>query len=113
MPYKFNPFTKKMDYYKDFVSIPGAGISVDGAITGQIEFYTTPTGNITRTLPLAADNIGKVYYLKKLDDSDYYVTIAPQIGETIDGDDYYRLELEDEFVQLVGKDSTSWAVFAE
>ena len=72
------------------------------------------TTNITRTLPTVTDNIGKLYILKKVDTSIYTVNIMPTLGQTIDNiSTGYLLELENEFVQLIGRNNTSWGVVSE
>ena len=81
--------------------------------TTDSEYYNSLTVNIVRNLPTVADNIGKVKAFKKMDASVFTVSIHPLNAETIDGDADYLLELEDEFVQLMGRNTTSWTVISE
>lgn len=90
------------------------GINTTGSITTRVETYDNLTTNITRTLPSVADNIGLICTFKKKDTSVFTVNIIPLGGENIDGDTTgYLLELEDEFVQLIGENATTWSVIAE
>lgn len=58
--------------------------------TLQLTDYTVgvicSTQNITITLPTAVDNTGKIFNVKKLDETGYRVILQTQTGETIDGE---------------------------
>lgn len=61
------------------------------------------------TLPAAASNTGRVYYLKNIDaDGDDFV-IDGNGSETIDGQSNYFLELYHQSVRLIS-DGTNWQV---
>jgi hypothetical protein len=70
------------------------------------------SGNITFTLPKAANAENFVYDFKKIDSSANTVTIDGDGSETIDGATTYVLSDEDETVR-VHSDGTAWYVFPD
>jgi hypothetical protein len=81
--------------------------SSDGSILGD-----ATSNPFTITLPLASANTGKIFTLKKTDDSVNIITVKGDGIEKIDDESTYLLELEGEFVRIVS-DGNNWQVIAE
>lgn len=64
-------------------------------------------GNRTITLPDATDCSGRQYIIKKIDSSTNTVTIAPQTGQTIDGQSSVVLSSQYQLVKIVS-DGQKW-----
>ena len=70
------------------------------------------TGTYTVTLPAAASNTGKVYYIKNIDSDGDDITIDGNGSETIDGDEEFLLDPYKHAVRIVS-DGASWHVLEE
>ena len=70
------------------------------------------TGTYTVTLPAAASNTGKVYYIKNIDSDGDYFTIDGNSTETIDGDETFELLAYNHAVRIIS-DGSGWHVINE
>ena len=70
------------------------------------------TGSYTVTLPAAADNTGKVYYLKNIDAEGDDITIDGNSSETIDGSTTFVLDPYKHAVRIIS-DGSNWHVIDE
>jgi uncharacterized protein (TIGR02145 family) len=70
------------------------------------------TGPYTVTLPAAASNTGKVYYIKNIDAEGDDITLDGNASETIDGDLTFKLDPYKHAVRIVS-DGTNWYVLDE
>jgi hypothetical protein len=70
------------------------------------------TGPYTVTLPAAASNTGKVYYIKNIDAEGDDITLDGNSSETIDGDLTFKLDPYKHAVRIVS-DGTNWYVLDE
>ena len=70
------------------------------------------TGSYTVTLPAAADNTGKVYYLKNIDAEGDDITIDGNGTETIEGSTTYVLDPYKHAVRIIS-DGSNWHVIEE
>ena len=70
------------------------------------------TGAYTVTLPAAADNTGKVYYIKNIDSDGDNINIDGNGSETIDGTKIYVLHSYNYGIRIVS-DGTGWHVIDE
>ena len=70
------------------------------------------TGPYTVTLPAAASNTGRVYYIKNDDVDGDVITIDGNASETINGSATYSLESYNHVVQIIS-DGTNWHVIEE
>jgi uncharacterized protein (TIGR02145 family) len=70
------------------------------------------TGSYTVTLPAAASNNGKVYYIKNIDSDGDYFTIDGNSSETIDGDETFELLAFNHAIRIIS-DGSGWHVINE
>jgi uncharacterized protein (TIGR02145 family) len=70
------------------------------------------TGSYTVTLPAAASNAGKIYYIKNIDSDGDYFTIDGNGTETIDGDETFELLAYNHAVRIIS-DGSGWHVLDE
>jgi len=70
------------------------------------------TGPYTVTLPAAASNTGKVYYIKNIDAEGDDITLDGNASETIDGDLTFKLDPYKHAVRIIS-DGTNWHVLEE
>jgi uncharacterized protein (TIGR02145 family) len=70
------------------------------------------TGPYTVTLPAAAANTGKVYYIKNIDAEGDDITIDGNGAETIDGNLNYYLHASKQIVRIIS-DGSNWHVLEE
>jgi hypothetical protein len=70
------------------------------------------TGPYTVTLPAAASNTGKVYYIKNIDAEGDDITLDGNASETIDGDLTFKLDPYKHAVRIVS-DGTNWHILEE
>ena len=70
------------------------------------------TGHYTVTLPAAASNTGKVYYIKNIDAEGDDITIDGNSSETIDGSTTYLLDPYKHAVRIIS-DGSNWHVIEE
>ena len=70
------------------------------------------TGPYTVTLPAAASNTGKVYYIKNIDAQGDDITLDGNASETIDGDLTFKLDPYKHAVRIVS-DGTNWHILEE
>ena len=98
----------------DSVTITGLKLNVTtiaGATTLDSEdlivLCNAAGGAFTVTLPAAASNGDRVYWIKKIDSSANAVTIDPNGGEEIEGDTDLDLSLYGESV-TIACDATQW-----
>jgi hypothetical protein len=66
-------------------------------------------GNITITLPSAADKIGKEYRIKKIDSTSNQVIITPAAGEYIDDDDELIIDSQYDSPDICS-DGSNWYI---
>ena len=87
--------TRTQHYYSDGVlNIAGNLTMIDGAgggAGGDFINVTTAASTYTITLPLAANNIGRIIKITKVDAGAGTVIIAPPSGDTIDGITYANI----------------------
>jgi hypothetical protein len=69
-------------------------------------------GAFTVSLPTAADNQGKIFYIKKTDASFNDITIVPISGQYIDEEPSYILETKGEYVQIISN-NLNWMVLSD
>jgi hypothetical protein len=67
------------------------------------------SGPYTVTLPAAASNAGKVYYIKKISSTNFTITLDGNASETIDGSTTYGLGLYKHAVRIIC-DGSKWHV---
>lgn len=81
--------------------------------TAAVSDYTircdTTLGNVTVTLPAAAQNIGKIYIIKKVDNSSNQVIIDPNASETIDGSTTASISVYNQSL-MIQSNGTSWDI---
>ena len=70
------------------------------------------TGPYTVTLPAAASNAGKVYYIKNIDADGELITIDANNSETIDGALNFYLNTSKHSIRIIS-DGTNWHVLEE
>jgi uncharacterized protein (TIGR02145 family) len=70
------------------------------------------TGPYTVTLPAAASNTGKVYYIKNIDAEGDDITLDGNASETIDGDLTFKLDPYKHAIRIVS-DGTNWHILEE
>lgn len=106
-------------------STPASSLDVQGSLGYKVNTITAATtlnqthnvvlcntGPYTVTLPAAATNSGKVYYIKNIDTDGDDITIDANASETIDGDLTFRLDPYKHAVRLIC-DGTNWHVIEE
>jgi hypothetical protein len=70
------------------------------------------TGPYTVTLPAAASNAGKVYYIKNIDAQGDIITLDGNASETIDGNATYLLNVSNHALRIIC-DGSNWYVLEE
>jgi hypothetical protein len=70
------------------------------------------TGPYTVSLPAAASNTGKVYYIKNIDTEGDDITLDGNASETIDGDLTFKLDPYKHAVRIIS-DGSNWHVLEE
>ena len=70
------------------------------------------TGPYTVTLPAAAGNAGKTYYIKNIDAQGDIITIDGNASETIDGNTTYLLNVSNHALRIIC-DGSNWYVLEE
>jgi len=70
------------------------------------------TGPYTVTLPAAASNTGKVYYIKNIDAQGDIITIDGNASETIDGITTYLLNVRNHALRIIC-DGSNWHILEE
>ena len=106
-------------------STPASTIDIQGSMGLKLTTITSATtldqthnvvlcntGSYTVTLPAAADNTGKVYYLKNIDAEGDDITIDGNSSETIDGSTTYLLDPYKHAVRIIS-DGSNWHVIEE
>jgi hypothetical protein len=103
---------------------PNSKLHVDGSIalpivTKTADYTVTASdyailgdassGAITITLPTAVGIAGRVYVVKKIDNSSNVVTVAASGSETIDGATTYTLSSQWKYVTIISNGS-NWLV---
>jgi hypothetical protein len=87
--------------------------SISGATTldqtHNVVLATAGAGGFTITLPAAASNTGKTYYIKKIDNAAGLITIDGNASETIDGATTLVLYVQYDAVRIVC-DGSNWYV---
>jgi lysophospholipase L1-like esterase len=73
----------------------------------QMVAMDAKNGPLTNTLCSAATNAGKIYIVKKCDDTTNCIQITPQSGQTIDGMSNLTLWLRNDYVAICS-DATNW-----
>ncbi|MDG1516992.1 MAG: hypothetical protein P8Q42_03105, partial [Flavobacteriales bacterium] len=118
-----------VDYSADAVGIgttsPASTIDIQGSMGLKVTTITSATtldqthnvvlcntGSYTVTLPAAASNTGKVYYIKNIDSDGDYFTIDGNSTETIDGDETFELLAYNHAVRIIS-DGSGWHVINE
>ena len=99
---------------KGSLSIPISEPTINYTITDSDYFIAANAtdGAITITLPTAEGIVGRIYIIKKADDTSYVVTVATNGSETIDGDpNDLELQVPYDSVQLVS-DGANWLVIS-
>jgi hypothetical protein len=80
--------------------------------THNIVLASAASSNYTITLPAAASNTGKTYYIKKTDNTVYTITIDGNASETIDGATTLVLYVQYDAVRIVC-DGSNWHVISD
>ena len=106
-------------------STPTSTLDINGSIGYKVTTITSAatlnqthnvvlcnTGSYTVTLPAAADNTGKVYYLKNIDAEGDDITIDGNSSETIDGSTTFVLDPYKHAVRIIS-DGSNWHVIDE
>ena len=106
-------------------STPASGLEVNTSMGLKVSTITSATtldqthnvvlcntGSYTVTLPAAADNTGKVYYLKNIDAEGDDITIDGNSSETIDGSTTFVLDPYKHAVRIIS-DGSNWHVIEE
>jgi len=106
-------------------STPASGLEVNTSMGLKLNTITAATtlnqthnvvlcntGSYTVTLPAAADNTGKVYYLKNIDAEGDDITIDGNGTETIEGSTTYVLDPYKHAVRIIS-DGSNWHVIEE
>ena len=70
------------------------------------------SGPYTVTLPAAASNAGKVYYIKNIDAQGDIITIDGNASETIDGNTTYLLNVSNHALRIIC-DGSNWHILEE
>jgi hypothetical protein len=106
-------------------STPASTLDINGSIGYKVTTITSATtldnthnivlcntGAYTVTLPAAAFNTGRIYYIKNIDTDGDYFTIDGNSTETIDGDETFELLAYNHAVRIVS-DGSGWHVLEE
>ena len=106
-------------------STPASGLEVNTSMGLKLNTVTSATtldqthnvvlcntGPYTVTLPAAASNAGKIYYIKNIDSDGDYFTIDGNSTETIDGDETFELLAYNHAVRIIS-DGSGWHVLEE
>tara|TARA_Y100001954_G_scaffold210294_1_gene236039 strand:- start:1702 stop:3135 length:1434 start_codon:yes stop_codon:yes gene_type:complete len=106
-------------------STPASTIDIQGSMGLKVTTITSATtldqthnvvlcntGSYTVTLPAAASNTGKVYYIKNIDSDGDDITIDGNGSETIDGSTTFLLDPYKHAVRIVS-DGSNWHVIEE
>ena len=104
---------------------PASGLDIQSSMGYKVNTITSATtldnthnvvlcntGPYTVTLPAAANNTGKVYYIKNIDSDGDYFTIDGNSTETIDGDETFELLAYNHAVRIIS-DGSNWHVLDE
>jgi hypothetical protein len=67
------------------------------------------TSNMTISLPAAAANTGRIYFIKKISNNGSTVTVTPSGGETIDGASNYSISAYNRSIQ-VQSNGSAWYI---
>lgn len=107
-------------------STPASSLDVQGSLGLKVNTITTATtlnqthnvvlcntGPYTVTLPAAATNSGKVYYIKNIDTDGNDITIDANASETIDGALTFLLDPYKQAVRIISDGTTNWHVIEE
>jgi len=106
-------------------STPNSTLDIQGSLGYKINTITAATtlaqthnvvlcntGPYTVTLPAAASNSGKVYYLKNIDSDGDIITLDGNASETIDGYTTYLLNLSKHSLRIIC-DGSNWHILEE
>jgi len=88
-----------------------ADITTDTTLdnTYQVLLCDCTSGDITLTLPAAADNVGLMYHVKKTDSSANIVTVDGNASETIDGATTQTITSQYDSIKIIS-DGTNWGI---
>ena len=81
-----------------------ADITID-ATSSQLALVDSTTGDITITLPLAANMEGKKLHFKRIDDSGNAITLDANGSETIDGETTQSLSVQYSGITMISNGS--------
>lgn len=102
--------TRRIIAYKDeAVSPQTANYTITS--TDEVVLGDATSGDITITLPLAADVTGRAFTIKKVDSSANIVTVDANGAETIDGTTTFDLAFQYDYVKLLS-DGTEWFIIS-
>lgn len=111
-----NIIARRLNALRDYTGQDKAPIAtvttnttLDAAVDGSTVLVDATSGNLTITLPLAADAIYRRYYVKKIDATANTVTVDGNGAETIDDAANYVLTVQYQSV-TVHCDGTEWWV---
>jgi hypothetical protein len=99
--------SQRLQEIKGTVRTITADRTLDG--TDYTVLVDCSSGNVTATLPAAADNNTRIYNIKKIDSSANVAYIDPNGSETIDGNSLITISLQYE-CWTVQSDGTNWVV---
>ena len=102
---------------------PASTLDIQGSLGLGLTSITTSTtlnnthnvvlcnSELTLTLPSAASNTGRIYYIKNNNSAGHNITIDGVSSETIEGSTTYLLEEYNQTITIIS-DGTSWLVIA-
>ncbi len=106
-------------------STPASTLDIQGSLGYKVNTITAATtlnqthnvvlcntGPYTVTLPAAASNAGKVYYIKNIDAQGDIITLDGNASETIDGNTTYLLNVSNHALRIIC-DGSNWYVLEE
>lgn len=104
---------------------PNSTLDVNGSLGYKVNTITSATtlnqthnvvlcnnGSYTVTLPVAASNTGKVYYIKNIDAEGDDITLDGNATETIDGSTTFLLDADKHSVRIIC-DGSNWHIIEE
>ena len=104
---------------------PASGLDIQSSMGYKVNTITSATtldntynvvlcntGPYTVTLPAAASNTGRVYYIKNIDTDGDDITIDGNASETVEGSTTYALDSYTHVVQIIS-DGTNWHIIEE
>lgn len=111
--YQINPFTKQMERVDRDGNLGNSPITESGNISLSQEFILVDCTlkSISLLLPYVTGNKGKIYHIKKIDNSRNYLYIKVQSGDTIEKSTELIVRYQFDAPAIIAGPSKSWSIF--